>query len=140
MSGIFQFSMTLGIETDGTSTNYDDAELVNIEEMIAPQSLWSKGRSILLPHAEGEGLSTPVLPSPRDDTRALSAWRGVMSLLGRKTTFLSSKADPFEIESFKAYLRCIRQFAKRLVPIELGGGTVRQFGLFGRGTHSQEES
>jgi hypothetical protein len=34
----------------------------------------------------------------------------------------------------------IRQFANRLVPIELGGGAVRQLGLFGRGSRPQEES
>jgi hypothetical protein len=90
MSGIFQFSMTLGIETDGTSTNYDDAELVNIEEMIAPRSLWSKGRSILLPHAEEEGLSTPVLPSPhlmrfRSPSRPLAGMQSPCMTLVTKT-------------------------------------------------------
>jgi predicted DNA-binding protein (UPF0251 family) len=34
----------------------------------------------------------------------------------------------------------IRQFANRLVPIELGGGSVRQLGLFGRGSRQREES
>jgi excisionase family DNA binding protein len=34
----------------------------------------------------------------------------------------------------------IRQFANRLVPIELGVGSVRQLGLFGRGSRQQEES
>jgi AraC-like DNA-binding protein len=36
--------------------------LVNIEEMIAPRSLWREARSILLRHAEEDHLSTSVLP------------------------------------------------------------------------------
>jgi hypothetical protein len=39
------------------------------------------------------------------------------------------KADEVEL---------IRQFANRLVPIELGGTTVRQLGLFGRGPREEE--
>jgi len=42
---------------------------------------------------------------------------------------------------FKAdEVEAIRQFANRLVPIELGGSSVRQLGLFGRGSRQQEES
>jgi excisionase family DNA binding protein len=42
---------------------------------------------------------------------------------------------------FKAdEVEAIRQFANRLVPIELGIGSVRQLGLFGRGSRHQEES
>ena len=33
----------------------------------------------------------------------------------------------------------IRQFANRLMPIELGGGTTRQLGLFRRGPQQLEE-
>jgi hypothetical protein len=38
------------------------SRLANIEEMIAPQSLWREARAILLRHAEEDRLSTPVLP------------------------------------------------------------------------------
>jgi hypothetical protein len=37
-------------------------------------------------------------------------------------------------------VEAIRQFANRLVPIELGGSSIRQLGLFGRGSRQQEES
>jgi hypothetical protein len=40
---------------------------------------------------------------------------------------------------FKANeVELIRQFANRLVPIELGGTAVRQLGLFGRGPREEE--
>ena len=42
---------------------------------------------------------------------------------------------------FKAdEVEAIRQFANRLVPIELRSGSVRQLGLFGRGSRQQEET
>jgi excisionase family DNA binding protein len=42
---------------------------------------------------------------------------------------------------FKAdEVEAIRQFANRLVPIELGNGSGRQLGLFRRGSQQQEES
>jgi excisionase family DNA binding protein len=42
---------------------------------------------------------------------------------------------------FKAEeVEAIRQYANRLVPIELGSGAVRQLGLFGRGSRQQGES
>lgn len=44
------------------STNPMTQGLVNIEEMIAPRSLWREARSILLRHAEEDYLSTSVLP------------------------------------------------------------------------------
>ena len=41
---------------------------------------------------------------------------------------------------FKAEeVETIRQYANRLVPIELGSGAVRQLGLFARGSRQREE-
>jgi Helix-turn-helix domain len=85
---------------------------------------------------EGEEYYTnsEVSDGLRVSRQTLWRWREKGSIpagLRYRTRQVLFKAEEVEV---------IRQFANRLVPIELGGGGVRQLGLFGRGSRQQEES
>ncbi len=85
---------------------------------------------------EGEEYYTnsEVSDELRVSRQTLWRWREKGSIptgLRYRTRQVLFKAEEVEV---------IRQFANRLVPIELGSGAVRQLGLFRRGSRQQEGS
>ena len=76
--------------------------------------------------------NTEVSDQLKVSRQTLWRWREKGSIptgLRYRTRQVLFKADEVDL---------IRQFANRLVPIELGGTTVRQLGLFGRGSRQEE--